>query len=326
MMSNDLLFVTAQPDVPYFHWQCEIYIHNFISKGIKPEQIHILFAIVQGNTTPTKESLDLKKFGVNIHHYLDERAQKHYIPNIKPFLIYKWLEQYPENGKCFFLHDADIIFRELPNFEKLLEDDIIYLSDTTGYIGWNYLVDCCNRYESRHPHSEKYQLLQEMVDVVGINLECLECNKDNSGGGQYIIKNTDWLVWQKIYSECAPLYDQMISYQRRFPISPGEIQFWTAEMWSLLWNLWYFDKETKITPELNFSWATDPVSTYEKYPILHMAGITDDQKKTKFYKGEFININPLDKLRENINYFDYVDKNSSTIKYVEVMKSIIKKR
>ena len=28
---GDLLFVTAQPDVPYFHWQCEIYLNNFIS-------------------------------------------------------------------------------------------------------------------------------------------------------------------------------------------------------------------------------------------------------------------------------------------------------
>ena len=33
-----LLFVSAQPDVPYFHWQAKIYSHNFIEMGIKPEQ------------------------------------------------------------------------------------------------------------------------------------------------------------------------------------------------------------------------------------------------------------------------------------------------
>ncbi len=117
----------------------------------------------------------------------------------------------------------------------------------------------------------------------------------------------------------------MLSYQRRFPISPGEIQFWTAEMWSLLWNLWKFGIETKITNELDFSWATDSVSIYNRRPILHMSGVTEDLKSTKFYKGEYINVNPLEKLKENPNHFNYVDKNSSTIKYIEIMKSIIKK-
>ena len=121
-MKNDLVFVCAQPDVPYFHWQVRVYVENFIEKGIKPNQIHVIFAMVNGNTEPTKESLELKELGINIHHYLDDRVQKHYIPSIKPFLIYKWLEEYPEYGKCFFLHDADIIFRRLPDFKKLVED------------------------------------------------------------------------------------------------------------------------------------------------------------------------------------------------------------
>jgi hypothetical protein len=116
----------------------------------------------------------------------------------------------------------------------------------------------------------------------------------------------------------------MMSYQKRFPISPGEIQFWTAEMWSLLWNLWFFKKETKVVSDLDFSWATDSLKEYEKKPILHMAGVTQDMKDKKFYKGEFIMTNPLDKLKEDINYFNYIDKESSTIKYIEVMKSVIK--
>jgi hypothetical protein len=48
-----------------------------------------------------------------------------------------------------------------------------------------------------------------------------------------------------------------------------------------------------------------------------MAGVTDDLKKTKFYKGEFINIDPIKKLIEDPTYFNYVDTKSSTIKYIE---------
>ena len=321
---KDIVFVTAQPDVPYFHWQVKLYTHNFIEKGIDPSNIHVIFSTL-GNNKLSQGAEDLKKIGVNIHSYKDERVNKRYIPSIKPFLLYKWLEQYPQYGKCFFLHDADIIFRELPDFEKMMNDDICYLSDTIGYIGYDYIMDCCRRYESQHPTSEKGQLLKEMADTIGISVDLIKENQKNSGGGQYIIKNTDYKLWEKIYLDSFTLYNNMLIYQRKFPINPGQIQFWTAEMWSVLWNLWLHNFKTKVVNELSFSWATDNVDVYKKHPILHMAGVTDDLKKTKFYKGEYINIDPIQKLIEDPTYFDYVDIKSSTIKYIEVMRSYIEK-
>jgi hypothetical protein len=291
--------------------------------GINPNQIHVVFAMVYGNTKPSDESLNLKDLGINVHHYLDDRKQKHYIPNIKPFLVYKLIEEFPILSRNIFLHDADIVFRKLPDFNSLLKDEINYLSDTIGYIGYNYIMDCCKRYEGRHPNSQKGQLLREMSDIIGIDVNTIKENQLNSGGGQYLLKNTTKELWKKIYEDCTPLYDQMLSYQKRFPISPGEIQFWTAEMWSLLWNLWLHNYETKISDELSFSWATDSMEIYNQHSILHMAGVTDDLKSSKFYKGEFINVSPLDKLKTNINFFDYVEKNSSTIKYIEIMKKIV---
>ena len=321
---KDIVFVTAQPDVPYFHWQVKLYTHNFIEKGIYPNQIHVIFSTL-GNNKLSQGAEDLKKIGINIHSYKDERVNKRYIPSIKPFLLYKWLEQYPQYGKCFFLHDADIIFRELPDFEKMMNDDICYLSDTIVYIGYDYIMDCCRRYESQHPTSEKGQLLKEMADTIGISVDLIKENQKNSGGGQYIIKNTDYKLWEKIYLDSFTLYNNMLIYQRKFPINPGQIQFWTAEMWSVLWNLWLHNFKTKVVNELSFSWATDNVDVYKKHSILHMAGVTDDLKKTKFYKGEYINIDPIEKLREDPTHFNYVDTKSSTIKYIEVMRSYIEK-
>jgi hypothetical protein len=321
---KDIVFVTAQPDVPYFHWQVKLYTHNFIEKGISPNDIHVIFSTL-GNNKLSQGAEELKNIGINIYSYKDERVNKRYIPSIKPFLLYKWLEQYPEYGKCFFLHDADIIFRELPDFEKMMNDDICYLSDTIGYIGYDYIMDCCRRYESQHPTSEKGQLLKEMADTIGISVDLIKENQKNSGGGQYIIKNTDYKLWEKIYLDSFTLYNNMLIYQRKFPINPGQIQFWTAEMWSVLWNLWLNNFKTKVVNELSFSWATDSVDVYKKHTILHMAGVTDDLKKTKFYKGEFINIDPIKKLIEDPTYFNYVDTKSSTIKYIEVMRSYIEK-
>jgi hypothetical protein len=322
---KDIVFVTAQPDVPYFHWQIKLYVHNFIEKGIDPNQIHVILALVHGIKEPSKGALELKELGVNIHFYEDNRDVKSYIPSIKPYLVSQFLNEFPKLGKKIFLHDADIIFRTLPDFKKLAKGGINYLSDTIGYIGYDYIMYCCNNYETRHPNSEKGQLIKEMASVVGIDVEIIKENQKNSGGGQYIIKNTDYKLWEKIYLDSFTLYNNMLIYQRKFPINPGQIQFWTAEMWAVLWNLWMFDYKTKVVDEIGFSWATDNIEKYKKYPILHMAGVTDDLKKTKFYKGDFINVDPIKKLIEDPTYFDYVDSKSSTIKYIEVMRSYIEK-
>jgi hypothetical protein len=322
---ENILFVSAQPDVPYFIWQIKLYVHNFIEKGINPNKIHVVLGLVQGNTKPSKGSEQLKELGINLHYFVDDRVKKHYIPSIKPYLISKWIQSNPEHGKLFFLHDADIIFRDLPNFEELLNDNTCYLSDTIGYIGYDYIMDCCGRYEQKHPNTEKGQLISEMSEVIGVDVDTIKTNQKNSGGGQYLIKNSNCELWDKIYKDSIKLYDQMLNYQKRFPINPGQIQFWTAEMWALLWNLWMYGFETKITDEMSFSWATDDIKKYEQHPILHMAGVTDNLKTTKFYKGDYINIDPILKMRENPNHFDYINKDSSTIKYMENMKSYIQK-
>ena len=56
-----------------------------------------------------------------------------------------------------------------------------------------------------------------------------------------------------------------------------------------------------------------------------MAGVTEDIKKDKFYKGDFINVSPLEVLEKYPFFFDYINKENATIKYVDIMKSILKK-
>lgn len=321
---DNLVFVAAHPDIPYFHWQTKVYTHNFIEKGIKPENIHVLFVMVNGNTSPSSESLVLKKIGINVHHYLDDRKDKKYIPSLRPLALSRWLKENPELGKQYFYHDSDIIFRELPDFNKLLKDDIVYLSDTLSYISYDYIMGCCHRYENHHRNLEKGHLINLMSEVVGLPVDVIKENNKNSGGAQYLIKNTDYTFWEKVYKDCELLYKKVFDFNMKHRIPSGEIQMWTADMWAVLWNLWYTNHETKIVNDLSFSWATDDIKTYEKHPILHMAGVTEDLKDGKFYKGEFIYVDPLENLRQNINFFDYIESDSSTVKYVEQMKKVIK--
>ena len=117
----------------------------------------------------------------------------------------------------------------------------------------------------------------------------------------------------------------MMRFQRRYPLKDGKVQFWTAEMWSILWNLWIDNKQTQITDQLDFAWATDKVQKFFEKPILHMAGITEEMKYTRFYKGSFINNDPIELLKKDETYFNYIDPRNITTKYVDNIKSYLQK-
>lgn len=318
-----LLFVSAQPDVPYFHWQCEVYLHNFIKRGIPAENIHVIFSLSGIKKEPSEGALKLTAYTKNIHFYEDTRDKRHYIPSIKPFLINKWLKQFPENGKLFFLHDSDIIFRELPNFDELVNDDKIYMSDTKGYISHSYIMSCGKRYGKKHNLPEE-KLLNDMAYCIGVEPYIIKNADSKSGGAQYIFKNQTEHIWFKIYKDSSRLFDMLTMFQKKYPIH-NPIQFWTAEMWSVLWNMWYFGYKTEIVDDLSFCWATDDISKYYLNPILHMAGVTENEKNKYFFKGDFINKNPIEILREDLTYFDYIDENNSTINYINEIKEMIQK-
>ena len=311
--------ISAQPDVPYFHWQCEIYGYNFQKLGIDSNDIVMLFGL-QGD----EPSNGLKKLAekYNVHFYKDTRNRKYYPPSLKPHLIWKYLKDNPTDK--FFLHDSDILFRKLPEFTRFSEDKI-YLSDTKSYIGYQYLLDCCQRYKEKFPQTQDRELIRWMMDEVGIPIDLIEKMDENAGGAQYIFSNQDWRVWKKIERDAQAIYDKMTMYQKVYPLSNNPVQFWTAEMWAVLWNLWFFEYETKITKELDFSWASDNKQLLMTKNIFHCAGVTKDSKEGKFYKGDFIEKNPIDLLKNDSTYFDYVSTNSASFFYIQEMKDFVRK-
>jgi hypothetical protein len=88
------------------------------------------------------------------------------------------------------------------------------------------------------------------------------------------------------------------------------IQKWTSDMWSVLWNGWYFGYTIKVDPYLNFTWATDPISKWNDNLIYHNAGVVGTG--SNFYKGEFMNTLPyfisdtFSKDSASYNYFKEV--------------------
>jgi hypothetical protein len=282
-------FVCAQPAIPYYTWQIEVMINNFIKNNINPNDMHILCAY-HGDIPPA-EWLDLQnKYNtVNFFFYKDTRENQTYIPSIYFNMMKQHLKAYPELEKeVLFLHDCDIIFTRPVDFSDMEKDNIWYLSDTVGYIGTQYIL------------TKGEDVYLKMCDVIGIDPSIPKERNADSGGAQHIVKNTTFEYWDKVEKDSIKLYAHFCNEE---PLWKGEgyaIQKWTAGMWSLLWNAWLFGNETKVDKRLDFCWATDPMFRWSQAPIYHNAGVTDDRKDL-FYKAAYMNSKPYDVKLESYN-------------------------
>jgi hypothetical protein len=320
--NKNLIFVSAQPDTVYFHWQVEVYMYQFSKFGII-DNCHVLFGY--SGDSPSEGGLKLQKMYKNIHFYKDERVDKTYIPTIRPHILAKFFNEYPYLGKNVFYHDSDILFVRLPNFTLLLNDNISYLSDTVSYIGYNYIIECGKRYREKHPQLTETDLLLGMCKEADINPDLVKANQPNSGGAQYLLKNINGAFWENCEKTCVTLYKYMCDYEKKYPID-HHVQKWTADMWAVLWNYWKMGGATKLHSELDFSWATDTMKDYNSKTIFHLAGVSGDTAKDRFYKAQYTGRNLIDEYIKDNTIFNNVINTSATYGYTRVVIECSKQR
>jgi hypothetical protein len=138
---------------------------------------------------------------------------------------------------------------------------------------------------------------QRMLDIVGLDGIVPKICNSNSGGAQHLIKNSTYSFWNKVEKDSIALYKMFCEtehlYQKKHD-GDYPIQKWTAGMWSLLWNAWYFGNEVKVSDKLNFCWATDKIEWMHDKQFLHNAGVTE-MGQNLFYKGGYTNTLPYGK-------------------------------
>jgi hypothetical protein len=308
-MLKKMTFISVQPDVPYFHWQIEVMINNFIKMGINPNWIEVIFAY-QNDISKECRDLASRYPYVRFFFYKKIILENHgYIPILRPDSLEQHFRAFPNlKNEPIFYHDSDIIFRQVPDFDKLNLDDNWYVSDTISYIGANYIK------------SKSDQLFIEMCQLCNVDPKLVEDNQSNSGGAQYLMKGIDADFWKEVKENCLNLYVYMRDREsnERKELSEDQlksynpIQKWCADMWAVLWNGLKRNNQVRITDELDFSWGTSDINAYEKCNIMHNAGVTTS-KDGLFYKGEFINKDPF---VEDMSVFK---KDTASHKYVEAI-------
>jgi len=325
---KNMIFVSAQPDCVYFHWQVELYLYQFSKSGIR-DQCYALFGYTDN---PSEYALDLaKKYKGRILFYKDERNtdESAYVPSIRPHILKKFFKDYPHLGKNVFYHDSDIFLVKLPDFELMLNDDIGYLSDTVSYIGYNYLADCSQRYKDKHPQLKDLDLVKKMCECFDISEELVSNNELNSGGAQYLLKNIDATFWTDVEINTNKLYKMLKVYESVYPID-HHIQSWATDMWGVLWTYWKRGEKTQLHKDLEFSWAMHSSSEYYNKKIFHLAGVTEENRladnfpgKEKFLKSRYSESNLLIEYYNDPTIFDNIDEGSASNEYINVLKEYV---
>jgi hypothetical protein len=315
LRDNNMIFISAQPDTAYFHWQVSLYLYQFSKHGII-DRCYCLFGY---KSSPSQYIQNLAKQYPTVKYYKDERMPNDYSPTIRPHLLAKFFRQYPHLGKNVFYHDSDILLTKLPRFDLMLGNDIGYLSDTISYIGYEYLKICASRYKAIHSSLRDLDIFYGMCEVMAIDPELVKANEKNSGGAQYLLKNIDHVYWEECEKRCVDLYTYLSNYEKRYPVQ-HHIQKWTTDMWVVLWVYWKRGSQTRIHRELDFSWATGTVDDYNRHNIFHLAGITNANCIDKFHKGRYTNRTVFDAYQKNPRIFDHINKNNATYEYVGLIK------
>jgi len=293
---RDLKFIQACPSDVYYTWQVHLWLESLRNIGHSDKAISVIFTPAgRENRDKWQQIIDLYPES-EFHFYKDEDNLNQllgiYIPVLRPYVLWKHFKANPELSKrAVFYCDSDILFTKDFNLDNFKDDDVNYLSDTNSYINATYfdskikdvLPEKLEEYKTR-------DVLGEIASIIGIDREICEKNNLNSGGAQYLLKNVDGEFWSKVMNDCIIIRTYLQTVNREFFKDENTgYQSWCADMWAVLWNLWFREQETKVIPELAFTWATDPISKLESNTIFHNAGITGTSMNGYpcFYKGKY---------------------------------------
>ena len=288
-------YVMAQPAVPRFEWEVKVAVYSLLKLKIPEDDIVVLFSKHHLSVVD-----EIKKLGVSVHVYDDERYDFEYIPSLKPYLMYRYLEEdASRENETYFFMDSDVIVKEEPsaNIEEYTRYDqrIWYGSNCNGYLNYDYIIQC----------KDGQKLLEEMVYIVGVSVDEIKLINSQNIGAQYIMTKPSKEYFHKVYIDSIKLWKYIKN-------KDTNLQKWTVEMWATLWNMIFFEIMPRISDDLEFAWATDSRLDWYENKIYHNAGVTEDMKDM-FFKGDYINKDPFNE------DFSHIDKGTASYEYTKLI-------
>lgn len=301
---KQLKFITCCPDDTYYTWQVQLWLESL--KRINQSEKAVVLLFLPSGRKPNRKWDRIRELypEVEFNLYHDDNNDISsayipvYIPILRPYVMWRWMKENPEaKNWALFYCDSDILFTQKFNIDEFVNDNINYVSNTNSYISVDYFDSKIKDVkESRKDEYSQMDVFSMLGSLIGITREQGLENRYDSGGAQYILKNVDAEFWKKVMKDCIIIrrYLQTIN-DEFFENESRGFQSWCADMWAVLWNLWLIEgSKTKVIPEMDFAWATDPIEKLNTAPIMHNAGIvgewvnlTPTKGYNAFYKGKY---------------------------------------
>lgn len=306
-------FIMLSESNLHFYWETKVACVNLISLGVNPKDI----IVVQTDTNVKFPMFLRDELGINVYYYPDKRSSKaqKYKASIKPYLWIQLLKNQPQLAQNdFFYMDSDVVFRELPDFNKMpVTPNCWFGSNCEAYVGVKYLQEKGSFF------------LDEIAPVLKQTKKDLLQYQGQGVGAQWFLTNPTIEFWQQVYQECIDLYYFTSSLEPKYLQqykTEGKLNFyfyqtWTAEMSATLFNCKKHGIEPIISNELDFDWTTDLTHSVEPFhrKIIHNSGVTSKIAQTKhlFLKSDY-----NDKLPWNCD-LSYVNPDYVSYEYVQFL-------
>ena len=293
---RDLKFICVQPDDTYYTWQVHAWLESLRAHGKSDKAIVLVFTPNFRKRNDKWDNIVKLYPEARYAFFRDEHNISSqlglYVSILRPYTLARYWELHPElKDSAIFYCDCDILFTDKFNIDAYIDDDINYLSDTNSYINASYFDGKIHQVlPNKLEEFKQIDVLDDLGRKVGISREIAEKYNMHSGGAQYLLKNIELSFWEKMVGDTLLIRKYLLDINRKyFQNENTGYQSWCADMWGLLWGLWAKGSETKVIPEMEFSWATDPIDKVQRLGIYHNAGVTGEYIDGfhAFYKGKY---------------------------------------
>lgn len=296
-MIKEINYICAQPDDTYFTWQVHLWLENLRNLHLSEKAVVLIF-IPSFRTYNEKwdKIIDLYP-EATFKVYKDEdnvsRLLSTYIPILRPYSLWRYWKEFPDmKDRAVLYYDCDVLLTDKFDISKYIHDDVCYVSDTNSYINASYFDSKVKDVKPDMLYEYKrIDVLANTTAIAGVTRAIAEKNNMHSGGAQYLLKNITVDFWDRMMKDVIGIrtYLQMDINRKYFESESKGYQSWCADMWALLWGLWRTEHEVRVIPEMNFSWATDPIERLSTHPMFHNAGVVSKfmDNVPFFYKGEY---------------------------------------
>lgn len=257
-------FIVPIPDSPYYLWQALVQMAHFRELGYE-EDVH--YPVVYFGERPSElllrfwESDDVR---ASLHLYPDTRADNSYPASMKPWLMGRFFEQFPDEASSTYQYlDPDCVLTKPMDFTPFEADDRWYGSDTRSYTGAEYI------------RSKGEQLFLDLCEIADVPPEAVLAHDANSIGAQYFVKGAGADFWFAIARKSTAAHRHMVETADRYHPAGHEhpIQAWAAEMYLQQFETVRAGFTPVASDLMTFCWANGPAEAWDTHAYFHDAGV-----------------------------------------------------